>query len=139
MLLPSTLTLIGLLIYSTVVATLAGTRIAPVGGLRCSLLERWQDLFRAKDADSIRAIQDGLECCGFSSVRDMAYPFPNSSNGGAKACAQTYGRTESCIDGWRWAERMCAGMMVGVAAGVFVWMVGLFLLLMRREKYANLV
>lgn len=80
-------------------------------------------MWRAKDGDSIRAIQDGLECCGFATSRDMPFPFPTSGNGGGRACEVVFGRTRSCIEGWRGMERMVAGMMVGVAAGVFLWMV----------------
>jgi hypothetical protein len=57
------------LIYEAVLATLAGTHIAPIGGLWCPLHDRWNDLFRGKDERQIRAIQDALNCCGFASTK----------------------------------------------------------------------
>ncbi|KAL1640216.1 hypothetical protein SLS58_007167 [Diplodia intermedia] len=73
-----------LTILTTVLATLSGTYIAPPGGapLDCALREQWQALYRAKDGDQIRTIQDALRCCGFRSVYDMAWPFPTSEKGG---------------------------------------------------------
>ncbi|GAB7349201.1 hypothetical protein MBLNU459_g8129t1 [Dothideomycetes sp. NU459] len=122
-LLPSTLTILGLVVYCTVIATLGGTHISPVGGLGCALRERWTQLFRAKEAARVQSIQDLLSCCGFHTVKEMAYPFPSGARGvGADECMRITGRTAACEDGWRDKERLVAGLMVGVAAGVFVWM-----------------
>lgn len=121
-LLPSTLTLIALLIYSTVIATLAGTRIAPIGGLACSLAERWSELFKQKDGDAIGRIQDTFSCCGFRTTRDMAFPFPARGRG-PEACENAFGYTRPCLELWRGEERLVSGLMLGVAVGVFVWMV----------------
>ena len=55
----------------------------------------------------------------------MAFPFVSASNGiRADECVRITGRTASCQDGWRDRERIVAGLMVGVAVGVFVWRVG---------------
>lgn len=104
------------------IATLAGTRIAPLGGLTCSLQERWTELFRSKDGDDVRKIQDAFECCGFRSTNDMAFPFPGDGRG-AGACVKAYGRDKACFEDWRGEERLVAGLMVAVAVGVFLWMV----------------
>lgn len=121
-LLPSTLTILLLVVYCTVVATLAGTHISPLGGLGCALGERWSELFRGKKGERIRRIQDQWQCCGFRSTRDMAYPFP-TNNVRSDACATTFDRTRACFEPWREQERLVAGLMLGVAVGVFLWIV----------------
>ncbi|KAL1297922.1 hypothetical protein AAFC00_006436 [Neodothiora populina] len=124
-LLPSTLTVLGLLMYTTVVATLAGTHISPVGGLSCALREKWQSLFRDKNGNQLRQIQDGLECCGFRTVRDMPFPFPAAGRGvGVDECTRLWPERlhRSCEAGWRGVERTSAGCILAVAIGTFFWM-----------------
>ncbi|CZR64141.1 uncharacterized protein PAC_14038 [Phialocephala subalpina] len=104
------------LIYETVVATLALTYILPPSSLNCGLRTKWMALYKAKDADAIRTIQDAFNCCGFNSVKDMAFPFRNQA---ASECAQTFHRTESCVGPWRKAEQMNAGWLLFVAVIVF--------------------
>jgi hypothetical protein len=86
-------------------------------------------MFRAKDAKNIRAIQDVLECCGFNSVRDRAYPFGQPS-----ACAETYGRTQSCAQAWKGAMQTSAGIDFGVVLAVAILQVSLPFLLLCRGK-----
>lgn len=114
-----------LLVYETVIATLAGSRIYPIGGLECQLRERWQQMFRAKNADRVRAIQDAFQCCGFGGVKDMAFPFPDASHGG-DACVVRYERTTRCLEPWREQERRVAVMLLVVPLAVFAWKVLLF-------------
>lgn len=112
------------LIYEAVLATLAGSHLAPVAGLDCALRERWQHLFRTKDGPAIRAVQDRFDCCGLASPRDMAWPFPSAADGrGSDACLVRYDRTAACLGPWREAERRVAGLLLGVALGVFIWQV----------------
>lgn len=110
------------LIFEVVLATLAGTHIAPAAGLSCPLQERWQHLFSIKDADRIKRIQDGFNCCGFKSPRDMAFPFPPNPNG-AEACMVRYERDTSCAAPWAALERKVAAMLLVVPIGVFLWKV----------------
>ncbi|KAL2205429.1 hypothetical protein CC79DRAFT_1047952 [Sarocladium strictum] len=70
-------------------------------------------LFRARDAQSIRTIQDVLECCGLNSVRDRAYPFGQPST-----CKETYGRSRSCREAWTGVMRTSAGVDFGVVLAV---------------------
>ncbi|KAI4716577.1 hypothetical protein E4T48_07240 [Aureobasidium sp. EXF-10727] len=119
-LLPSTLTILGLLVYITVVATLSGTHISPVGGLGCALREKWQSMFHEKNAGKIKRIQEAFDCCGFRSVRDMPYPFPGHEIT-VDTCTQRFDRQIGCEGAWRDKERTVAGLMIGVAVGVFVW------------------
>jgi hypothetical protein len=121
-LLPSTLTILGLLVYITVVATLSGTHISPVGGLGCALREQWQSMFQEKHAGKIKRIQEAFDCCGFRSVRDMPFPFPGHGVS-VDTCSQRYDRQVGCEGAWRDKERTVAGLMIGIAVGVFVWLV----------------
>jgi len=52
----------------------------------------------------------------------MAFPFPDHGHG-ADACEVRFERTVGCADMWRDKERLVAGLIMGVAVGVFVWMV----------------
>ncbi|GAB7335587.1 hypothetical protein MBLNU13_g07920t1 [Cladosporium sp. NU13] len=77
-----------LLIYETVLATLAGTHLRASD---CELREKWQGMFHAKDAQGIRAIQEALQCCGFGSTKDMAWPFPGQGRGAGECVARAEG------------------------------------------------
>lgn len=110
------------IVYETVLATLAGTHLAPPGSLDCALREQWLALFRAKDGSAIRAIQDRFECCGLGSTVDMAWPFPGAGHDAA-TCIAKYERTMRCLEPWRESERTVAGLLLAVALGVFVWQV----------------
>ncbi|ROW06389.1 hypothetical protein VMCG_04283 [Cytospora schulzeri] len=63
-------------IITTVFGTLYATYIVPGDSRVCELSTLWQRLFRGKNDKTIRAIQDAFECCGFRSIKDMAWPFP---------------------------------------------------------------
>lgn len=66
----------------------------------CSLESQWLHLFRTRNADAIRTIQDSLRCCGLNSLHDRAWPFP-SKGIDAGECERTQGWTVRCLDGWR--------------------------------------
>jgi hypothetical protein len=104
------------------VATLSGTHISPVGGLGCALREQWLAMFRDKNADQIKRIQEAFDCCGFRNVRDMPWPFP-AKGVSVDTCRQRFDRTVGCEGAWRDKERTVAGLMIAVAVGVFVWVV----------------
>jgi hypothetical protein len=60
-----------------------------------------EEVYRSRN-DSDRGITDvnainfvKLQCCGFSTTRDRAYPFPDAHNT-ANACIQRYGYTRPC-------------------------------------------
>jgi len=108
-----------LLVYETVVATLAGEHVRASD---CGLHEAWQGMFVSKDGEGIRAIQEALGCCGFASPRDMAWPFP----GPAGACVARYngaGTVGRCLDGLRGEESKVGWMFMVVPIGVFLWKV----------------
>jgi len=107
------------LIYETVVATLALTYMIPPESLRCGLDDKWQKMFHDKSVRQIRGIQDSLNCCGYKSVKDRAWPFlPDATAPGN--CAETTGRSKACFGGWRQAEQINAGLLLLVAIIVFI-------------------
>lgn len=67
----------------------------------------------------MKAIQDRLDCCGFKTTKDRAWPF---AVGGVSPdqCVRDTGRTKSCLDPWRGEELRSLGLFlgVGVALGV---------------------
>lgn len=73
------------------------------------------------DADAIRAIQDALGCCGFRSVKDMAWPFPRGKSGEeAGTCAKKFEREVACREPWQKAMAAAAGGDFGVLVGALV-------------------
>jgi hypothetical protein len=113
-----------LFIYETVVATLAGTYIAPENSLRCGLDDRWQNLFSTHNGKAVRRIQDAFECCGLHSTIDRAYPFP-AKDIGVDACKKGFGRTISCFESWKEEEKRIAGLMLLVVLLVALWKVNM--------------
>ncbi|KAF2760559.1 hypothetical protein EJ05DRAFT_498518 [Pseudovirgaria hyperparasitica] len=109
-----------LTIIEAVLATLAGTHIAPSGDLRCGMERRWQDMFHRKDGNHIRAIQDAFQCCGLASSHDMAWPFPDKQHT-ARSCEETFGRTKGCMGDWRKDEQQIAAILLIVPIIVFLW------------------
>jgi hypothetical protein len=111
-----------LLVYETVVATLAGEHVRASD---CGLHEVWQGMFHQKDGEGIRAIQDALGCCGFASTRDMAWPFPGAGRDAGSCVARYDGETtvSRCLDGLRGEERKVGWMLMVVPVGVFLWKV----------------
>ncbi|KAI9825361.1 MAG: hypothetical protein M1826_007039 [Phylliscum demangeonii] len=101
-------------LLDAVLITLASAHLA--GPTRaCALSVRWRALFAAKDASSIRAIQNRLECCGFRSTQDQAWPFPDKEHA-ADACRRTFGRGASCAARWDRQERGMLALLLVVGA-----------------------
>ena len=105
-----------LFILDTVLITLASTALSGTT-LTCKLESRWQQLFIAKDGGTIQAIQDSLKCCGFRTVRDKAWPFPEKGVG-AEACVKRFGWQNSCEGIWTAEGRSMLRMMIGVGVGL---------------------
>ncbi|KAI8934524.1 hypothetical protein NX059_008223 [Plenodomus lindquistii] len=125
-------------IYSTAVVTLLGTHAAPSSGLDCGLRERWQKLFKTKDVDAVKAIQDAFNCCGLANSRDMAWPFPDKSHD-PHACENTFGRTTGCMGAWKAEEQRIAGMLIGVVGMVFIWQFAIIAIPTQRESWLHKV
>ncbi|KAK7748101.1 hypothetical protein SLS53_001353 [Cytospora paraplurivora] len=101
-------------ILTTVFATIYASHIVPGASRDCELSTLWQRLFRSKNAQSIRAIQDALECCGFRSVKDMAWPFPPAT----VPCETRFDRTLACHGPWTVALQRSSGVQLGVMVAV---------------------
>jgi len=123
-------------IYSTVIITLLGTHVGPPSGLDCGLRQQWQSLFHIKNVNSVKAIQDQYNCCGFASPTDMAYPFPDKSHK-ADACMTSFGRTESCFKPWKAEEQHIAGLLMGAVGLVVVWALAIIVIPTRRESWLH--
>lgn len=108
-----------LVVYETVIATLALTHMAPPANLACGLGRQWENLYSNKNSAAIRRIQDAYQCCGLHHVKQMAWPFPDK-NRGADACVKMFGRQESCFGQWRRDEQVSAGLLFFVAVTTFL-------------------
>ncbi|KIW79213.1 hypothetical protein Z517_05825 [Fonsecaea pedrosoi CBS 271.37] len=86
--------------------------------LSCSIESQWVSLFRAKNEDAVRGIENALRCCGFNSLHDRAWPFP-SHDVDVTACERTLGYTRRCVDPWRNQEQVAAGLLA--LASLFNW------------------
>ena len=102
-------------LLAAVLATLLLEGAVPSRALDCLLEDRWLARFRAHDGGRIRQIQDSLDCCGFNSVRDRAFPFPGDT---PSTCPETYGRSLACRGPWRQAMQGTAGADFAVAMTV---------------------
>src|SRR5436190_8196551 len=72
----------------------------------CPLQEQWKHMFSEKSL-KIKTIQQSVfylsfqgsfqfECCGFMSIKDRGYPFPDAQHT-SNACVEKYGFTEPCL------------------------------------------
>ncbi|KAK4444436.1 hypothetical protein QBC34DRAFT_474909 [Podospora aff. communis PSN243] len=111
-------------ILTTALATLLLSPSTPTPLRDCLLETKWKSLWQSHSASSIRAIQDALDCCGFRTTKDMAWPFPSGppgSGSGAETCVMRYpGRTQACREPWAAAMQSGAGWDAGVVIVVGV-------------------
>ncbi|KAL1900570.1 hypothetical protein Sste5346_002293 [Sporothrix stenoceras] len=115
------------LLLAIILAVFFFERTAPSSIRSCLLGTAWQHLFATKNAAALRRIQDALDCCGFNSVRDRAWPFAEHvGRGGGVACAERFGRTQACAAPWTAALQRTAGIEGGIAAAVFLLQVALY-------------
>lgn len=108
-----------LIIYETAIATIALTHVVPPSELICGLERQWGALFSNKNAEAIRRIQEQFQCCGLRNVQDRAWPFPDRSHT-ARACVETFGRSNSCLGSWRQMEQVTGGLILLVAIVTFL-------------------
>lgn len=109
---------VALVVYETVIATLAVSQMLPSEALTCQLFERWQSLWSNRDAEAIKRIQDAHNCCGFRYLKDKTWPF--AGNHGAETCSIMYGRDRPCLPAWRRDHQINAGLLLLVAVGTFL-------------------
>lgn len=108
-----------LIIYDTVIATLALTHMVPPASLTCPLQRQWEHLFSSKNVEVIRRIQDRHKCCGLRNKHDKAWPFPDKRHT-VNACAETFNRERGCLGEWRKDVQITAGLLLLVAVVVFL-------------------
>lgn len=106
-------------IVTAVLAALLLEGVVPSPALDFLLEHEWDSLFAARDGESIRLVQDTYRCCGLDAPDDRAYPF-----GGARSCAEVYGRTDSCMAPWRSAMQATSALDFGVVLAVGLMQVG---------------
>jgi hypothetical protein len=102
-------------ILPAVIGTLALSYMLPSEALSCRLEEQWRSYFQSKNTRAVRAIQDSLQCCGFRSTHDMAWPFADA-NHGVNACELQLGYDRSCLLPWREQEQSAVWMIFIAAA-----------------------
>ncbi|PFH59427.1 hypothetical protein XA68_12404 [Ophiocordyceps unilateralis] len=118
-------------ILITVLATLFFSDMVPSSTARtCLLSTTWQGFFSNHVADSIRRIQDALNCCGFNTVQDRPWPFPNHRT--SRECVDTYGRDIACARPWQMALQRNSGVEFGIAFVIGLWQVASLILPLRR-------
>jgi hypothetical protein len=108
-----------LTILPAVIATIALSYLSPGEILTCRLEEQWKSYFQSKNVRAIRAIQDGLQCCGFRSIHDRAWPFKDATHGD-NACELQFGYGRSCLVPWREQEENATWMVFTAAVLAFV-------------------
>lgn len=74
---------------------------------------QWLGLWRDKNGEAIRMIQDTLNCCGLNTLKDRAYPISDP-----RTCAAMFGRNQVCREPWRSALRSSAGADFGIVIAV---------------------
>ncbi|KAK9478453.1 hypothetical protein V1514DRAFT_357351 [Lipomyces japonicus] len=83
----------------------------------------------------IERIQSSLQCCGFNSVYDRAYPFPSSENT-ANACVLAFKYSQSCAQKWMHESNVvtvwCTVVFVSVFGGALVGLLHAILAYKRR-------
>jgi hypothetical protein len=102
-------------ILTSILATLLFERVAPSDTIECLLNNRWLGLWRDRNGEAIRLIQDTLNCCGLNSLKDRAYPISDP-----QACAGMFGRNQVCRGPWKSALKGTAGADFGVVIAVGV-------------------
>ncbi|MCJ1354628.1 MAG: hypothetical protein MMC33_004617 [Icmadophila ericetorum] len=101
----------------TIIIALSAYQLAP-GTLNCALETRWQAYYQSisRNEKAVRTIQDSLKCCGFRSVKDRAWPFPDKEDNDVYACKIKYGKKRdiACIGGWQKQEQLVLGVFIAV-------------------------
>ncbi|KAI3317042.1 hypothetical protein HD806DRAFT_516128 [Xylariaceae sp. AK1471] len=109
-----------------IIATLSFQGLLPDQLLECGLHGNWQKLWQNHDGRGIERIQNAFDCCGFRSVRDMAWPPP------LLHCQEIYDRHTSCAAPWQQYMQRTSGLEFMVAAVVGIIQLAHLLYLRQR-------
>ncbi|KAL0634864.1 hypothetical protein Q9L58_006224 [Maublancomyces gigas] len=101
--------------------------------ISCPLERTWHGYFNNKDAGSIKAIQDALNCCGLKTVREQAWPFANK-NTPADTCSTTFNRKTPCFGPWSQKHQLSASMFTTLAIVMLMSKVIIFAVYRRRAR-----
>lgn len=97
----------------------------------CAMSSQWQSLFAARNRQAISMIEQTLQCCGFRTVRDRAWPWTDVQAGvGPDACVRQLGFTTPCFEGWGGEYGNVGGLCIA-AVGVG-WFAAVCILPIRR-------
>ncbi|ETS78638.1 hypothetical protein PFICI_08491 [Pestalotiopsis fici W106-1] len=116
-------------IITVVLSTLYAEGLLTGPGLDCSLHNRWQQLWRNHDSQSIQRIQDAFDCCGFLSLRDMSEPHRGTDT---TLCGSTYHRLTPCVGPW--GRAMQRSSSLGFAVAVVVGAIQLTYIVLVRAR-----
>ncbi|KAH8152655.1 uncharacterized protein LAJ45_03496 [Morchella importuna] len=103
-----------LIIIDTVVVTQSLNNM-PKSAIGCTLERTWRAWFRTKDAAHIKAVQEALNCCGFNTFKDQAWPFPDNDTKAEQCSLQSKTRTP-CYQPWSQTHQLSASVFMMVAA-----------------------
>ncbi|KAJ5714428.1 uncharacterized protein N7483_011609 [Penicillium malachiteum] len=123
-------------ILSTILATLALAYLYPEQLSTCNIEQQWQSMFKAKNADAIRTIQDSFQCCGLRSTRDRAWPFKDRTHGD-NSCELQLGYTRSCLTPWRGQQQTASWMIFAAALLIVALKIGIASWSSRRSSWLN--
>ncbi|KAJ5722194.1 hypothetical protein N7488_000229 [Penicillium malachiteum] len=123
-------------ILSTILATLALAYLYPEQLSTCNIEQQWQSMFKSKNAEAIRTIQDSFQCCGLRSTRDRAWPF-NDRTHGDNACELQLGYTRSCLAPWRGQQQTASWMIFAAALLIMALKIGITSWSSRRSSWLN--
>ncbi|KAK4185822.1 hypothetical protein QBC35DRAFT_476016 [Podospora australis] len=112
---------------TTILGTLYASSISPTAP--CVPEATWHKFWQNHDADTIRTIQDFFSCCGFRSVKDMAWPFDSPQK---NTCAIQFHRQQSCKGPWEGKLTKMSGVGLGVVLATFLLQVMPFMV--RRQN-----
>lgn len=107
---PRSTGLVVLALFDTILVTVAVTILQPEV-LECSIDNRWQAFWGAKNALAIKTLQEAFSCCGLHTPRDRAWPFHNNDAG---ACEESYGMREACEGPWKQQQRVVLGIWLAI-------------------------
>ncbi|KAH8900973.1 hypothetical protein GQ53DRAFT_740796 [Thozetella sp. PMI_491] len=106
-------------IVSTVLATIFALGTIPSALRGCSLQTAWRRFWTSHDGESIQRIQNAFQCCGYLSIKDMAWPFPHGDPKDPQAtCAMQFARTLACHVPWDQALRRNSAIGLGLVLAV---------------------
>lgn len=92
-----------------VILGLASEHVSASDVLHCRMETQWTRFFSSHNQDAIRSIQTALQCCGYNSIRDRAWPFPGHGVD-VNDCPRSLDFHQRCADVWI-RQQLAAGRL----------------------------